>query len=379
MPKRGENIHKRKDGRWEGRIRIKSSDSVPAKCLSVYGRTYSEVKEKLLYTQLDIYNASKEVKTPHKFSDVLDMWLRINRLKFKGATEHKYNYLIQHHILPELGDIDVKAINALKLHEFMEQKLENGRLDRKGGLSKSYVRTIMIITLSALKYAATENLCEPLKNPVYKPTADKKELKILSPREQRDLVLFLTHNITPTNLGILLSLFSGLRIGEVCALKWEDVDLVNKILHVRATIVRIKNPIPDANPRTLTVIDLPKTRTSIRDIPIHSTLLPVLSKAQATAVSPYIVSDKDSFICPRTFEYRYHQVLGQCISGKYNYHALRHTFATRCIEAGMDVKTLSEILGHSEVSITLNTYVHSSMELKKRQIEKLSALDFSNL
>lgn len=166
----------------------------------------------------------------------------------------------------------------------------------------------------------------------------------------------------------------GLRIGEVCALTWDDVDFENEIIHIRSTVARIKNTQKVCEYKTHLIIDKPKTKSSLRDIPIPSSLLPLLLKMRKKACSRYVISDKETFTSPRTFEYRYHELLDICDIESINYHALLHTFATRCVEVGVDVKTLSEILGHADVSITLNTYVHPSIELKRKQMEKLSVL-----
>lgn len=179
-------------------------------------------------------------------------------------------------------------------------------------------------------------------------------------------------NLNTTSAGILISLNTGLRIGEVCALKWSNIDFDKAILHVRSTVARIKNT--DDSKSTKLIIDTPKTKSSIRDIPISNKVMNVLKALHENSKSEYVVSEKAGFVSPRTYEYRFHKVLDECQIQPINYHALRHTFATRCIELGVDVKTLSEILGHSNVSVTLNTYVHSSMERKREQLEKLSSL-----
>ena len=141
---------------------------------------------------------------------------------------------------------------------------------------------------------------------------------------------------------------------------------------MRHTVARVKSE--DSSNTTHLIIDTPKTKASIRDIPISSALLPILIKMKEKSISPYVISDTNSFVSPRTYEYRYHRILDKCNIQSVNYHTLRHTFATRCIEAGVDVKSLSEMLGHANVGITLNTYVHSSMEMKRSQLEKLSLL-----
>lgn len=374
MPKRGENIHKRKDGRWEGRYKNGYDETGKSKYASVYARTYTEVKSKLSAAIQHPTPLSSAKNRPVFFQEVLSMWMHTNRIKFKGQTEAKYEYLIERHIAPELGHLRIPKVTMLKINTFMEEKLQSGRLDGRGGLSPSYVRSMMLIISSALQYAVNEQMCKPLSAPIYKPTEEKKELPILTGNEQKRFEAILFSDLDPTKIGILISLHTGLRIGEVCALTWDDVDFTQNIIHVRSTVTRIKNKSNDCSTKTILTVDKPKTKSSIRDIPISSVLRPVLKKMSKISQSKYVTSENASFISPRTYEYRYHKLLDYCGINSINYHALRHTFATRCIEVGVDVKTLSEILGHANVSITLDTYVHSSMELKRKQLEKLTAL-----
>lgn len=229
----------------------------------------------------------------------------------------------------------------------------------------------MLIINGAIKFAVSEELCEPMKTQIFRPAEPKRELPILSQDAQKRLEVRLFAESDPTSIGILLSLHTGIRIGEVCALTWNDVDLNDHIIHIRHTISRIKNPNESESAKTILIVDTPKTKASTRDIPISSALYPVLNRAAFKVPNHYIVSDSIEFLSPRTYEYRYHRMLHKCGITPINYHALRHTFATRCIEAGVDVKSLSEILGHANVGITLGTYVHSSMELKRAQLEKL--------
>lgn len=373
MPKRGENIRKRKDGRWEGRYKEDFFPSV--KYRSVYGKTYSEVKTKLYAAKTD-KNANMPVLQNQKkisFESVLSLWLSQERIAHKRATDSKYDFLIQRHILPELGKMAVCDIDYKTLNNFMNQKLECGRLDKKGGLSASYVRTIMIIVDEVMRFATEEDYCPPLRKKIGKPPLKQKKLDILSNTQQIKFESYLAKALTPTNLGILLSLNAGLRIGEVCSLRWDDVDFTERELHIRSTVSRIKS-MENLTSKTKLIIDKPKTKSSERDIPISEKLMTYLRQVYSKSVSPYVVSDTLDFVNPRTFENRYKKTLKDCGIKKINYHALRHSFATRCIEAGVDVKSLSEILGHSNVSITLNTYVHSSMELKRAQLEKLDIL-----
>lgn len=370
MARHGEKIRKRKDGRWEGRYKTGNDDNGRTIYASVYGKSYAEAKEKLKIAE------SSKNKSLHKnnkimFSYAVEQWYENQKIKFKKATAHKYKYLIEKHILPSLGSTRIDLLNNNIINEFAGRKLENGSLDGKKGLSKTYVRSMMLIISSVMNYAAEEGWCMPLTSKIYKPTPEKKELLILNENEQSILERNLIHNLSFTAIGILITLQTGLRIGEICALTWDDFDFDNKILYVRSTVSRVNNPDGEG---TILVIDSTKTEASVRAIPFSSILRDLLLSIRKKSISKYVVSERKKFISPRTFEYRYHRLMTQFNLPNINYHALRHTFATRCIEYGVDVKSLSEILGHSNVSITLNTYVHSSMNLKRAQIEKLPAL-----
>lgn len=374
MPKKGENIRKRADGRWEGRYKVDTPTDSKTKYHSVYGKTYKEVKDKirLITSQPALLNEKKQ-QQPILIKEVITQWLNSSKSIHKGATEVRYEYLIEKHIIPELGDVPLSSVTSSMLTSFMNRKLEQGSLNGKEALSPAYVRSIMSVTLSILQFAVNEELCQPLNINLQKPSTDKRELEVLSVFDQNRLESALLNNINETKLGILISLNTGLRIGEVCALSWNDIDFENQIFHIRSTVARVKSD-DERNGMTKLIIDKPKTKSSLRDIPIPSKLIPILVFMKQRATGIYVVSNNNCFISPRTYEYRYHKILDDCNIPSVNYHTLRHTFATRCIEVGVDVKTLSEILGHANVSITLNTYVHSSMELKRQQLEKLSIL-----
>lgn len=370
MAKRGENIHKRKDGRWEGRYKKGKDSNGKTVYSSVYGKTYTEAKEKLIKTIANL-NKKDNVTKDYSFYEILELWKASKFRNIKGSTKLKYENTIEKHILPCLGKCKMSSMNSILLNEYISQKLESGRLDKKGGLSPTSVKSIMAIVFSTIDFAIEEKLCKPIVLSNCKISAEKKSITVLDQDEQKRLEANLLINTDKTKLGIFISLRTGLRIGEVCALKWSDIDFKNMIIHLRATVSRVKN---NDGKGTKLIIEKPKTKASIRDIPIPSDLFKVLVVMKKQSASPFVVSTNNKFVPPRTFEYRYHKILKSSNVASINFHALRHTFATRCIEKGVDVKSLSEILGHSNVSITLNTYVHSSMEYKRLQIEKLSNL-----
>jgi len=373
MPKRGENIRKRKDGRWEGRYKTGNSESGRTIYRSIYGKSYTEVKAKLRQVLSMKQESPERLKAQCQFSDILHLWLACVRISVKESTYYRYEYIADRHICPELGKINVSDISAPLINTFLNQKLKSGRLDGNGGLSPSYVKSIMLVIIEALAFACSEKYCSPLSGKINKPNAKKEEISILTEESRQKLERYIQVNTDITALGVMTSLYAGLRIGEICALAWDDIDLANQIIHVRHTVARVKSDEEDCPIKSKWIIDEPKTKSSKRDIPIASILMPILSLLQSRSKSRYVVSETDDFISPRTYEYRFHQILKKSGVDDTNYHALRHTFATRCVAVGVDIKSLSEMLGHSNVAITLNTYVHSSMSMKRVQLEKLSA------
>ena len=196
-------------------------------------------------------------------------------------------------------------------------------------------------------------------------------IRILTFEEERKLINHIKNNFDLTALGILLSLFTGLRIGELCALKWSDFSFTDKELYVQRTMQRLHNFSENSAYKTVIEIDTPKSPSSIRKIPIPEQLMNYLQSSYIEGA--YILSgSRNNFVEPRTMENRFKRILKKCGVEKINFHVLRHTFATRCVELGFDVKSLSEILGHANVNITLNRYVHPSMELKHANMNKLN-------
>ena len=286
-------------------------------------------------------------------------------IRVKKLTLFKYQTMIETQIKPLLGKRNINDFTSSELNQFICQKIDSGELNQKGGLSPSYVKTMTIIINSALKYAMQENLMPHETIKISNPIVSKKELEILNASDQEKLESYLHMNLNVSNLSIFLSLYAGLRIGEVCALRWKDIDLDHHVLKIRNSVLRVSS-----TEGSYLMIDDPKTNSSIREIPIVPSLLTLLTNYQ-NEDDTFVLSGTNQFIKPRTIEYQFKQILKKSGLKSLNYHALRHTFATNCIQAGVDAKSLSEILGHSNVSVTLNIYVHSSMDIKKEQLKKI--------
>lgn len=237
MPRTAKNIYKRKDGRWEARYPVGKNENGKTKYASLYARSYSEAKDLLLKAQTSqILQPAKKIL----FSEVLKEWMTANDVNHKSATKLKYEYLIETHISPELGGYGVGDINESLINEFVRFKMTSGRIDKLGGLSGNYVKTMLIIIQSALAYAVEQEWCPKLKSQIAKPAMEQKNIVILNSSELTLLENGLSTDSSLESLGIMLSLYTGLRIGKICALRWCDIDLENKVLHVRHTIASRK-------------------------------------------------------------------------------------------------------------------------------------------
>lgn len=376
MPRRGENIRKRKDGRWEGRY-IKGYDSVKrkAKYASVYGKSYKEVKCKLNEAKYKTSIGVKYVDTKSKlYGEFLNDWLSIESKNLKPSSIIKYKNLIEKHIIPELGHWKLSELKADVICVFLEEQSSHGNIRTGGELSASTVQTIIYILKATIKYAESKGMINHISFHWAKKTKATSPIQILEKREEETLDEYLSKHITRRNLGIMLSLYCGLRIGEVCALQWADFDLHSSILYVRHTVQRLSTP--DGNNKTAIHIGSPKSKSSVRAIPIPAFLMPIITELRKDDLcDAYILTGStEKPLEPRTLQYVFQRILEKNKIKKKNYHILRHTFATNCIALGFDVKSLSEIMGHSNVGITLNKYVHPSTQHKKIQMDNWNAI-----
>ena len=373
MSKKGENIYKRKDGRWEGRyIRCYDTDG-KAKYGYIYGRTYSDVKDELVQKKADaIRQPNSGSLRAVVYSDILDGWLRASKLKTKESTHARYSQLVRTHIKPHLGRYQLSRISTSKIEGFLEYLLSEGRLDGAGGLSPKTVTDILTIIKNTMEYARYQNLAVICNLEKLSVKGKEKEMRVLTPEEQDALAAVLVHNMDRYKFGVLLSLYTGIRIGELCALQWGDFETNLSTLTVRKTMQRVKNIDDVSSSKTKIIITEPKSQSSVREIPLPPFLVEIAKSFQANPEAFVLSGTIGQYVEPRTMQNRFQTYVKQSGIAAANYHALRHSFATRCIELSFDIKTLSTILGHSSVNITLNRYVHSSMELKKANMSKFS-------
>lgn len=370
MPRKGENIYKRKDGRWEGRY-IRNRVNSKAIYGYVYGKTYREVKEKLFYAkshpqqELD----AKSKNTNLLFSEYAKLWLLEKSTTVKYSTIAKYSNLINGYINPSIGDLYINNIGYDTVSELCTSMIQCGGKNG-AGLSPKMASDCLTDVKSIIRYAARKK-CN-IDTSAFEVSVKLKNnpLRVLSMQEQTVLISYLSDNPTPINIGIAISLFTGIRIGELCALQWKDVSIESRTISINKTLQRVQTP--NGQQKTTIIITEPKSDCSIRQIPIPDVLIGFLTPSSNTSF--YVCTNSFKYVEPRTVQNHFKSAILKCNITDANFHALRHTFATRCIEVGFDIKSLSEILGHANVNITLNRYVHPSMDLKKTNMDKLSSL-----
>lgn len=291
----------------------------------------------------------------------INEWLNSVKIKCKKSTYSHYQYTIQAHIIPSFSKMNKRQITSKYINQYTTGLLEKGLLPKT-------VKDILCILKQILKFSG-------INIDISMPKVIKKEIDILSKKEQETLEKELLEKLDLDKLGVFFCLYTGLRIGEICALKWEDIDIDNRKIRVNKTITRIKNPNNLSSKKTMIIIDHPKSLSSIREIPIPSFLLSILKEfSKNKKPSSFFITGTNKFMETRLYFNHYKKILKKINLDEYNFHVLRHTFATRCIENGCDIKTLSEILGHSNIKITLDRYVHPSYENKMKMMNRLKPL-----
>lgn len=368
MPRKDESIYKtgqapylkRKDGRSEDEYLLSNDGNSSYR--TVQEKTYKEVKDKLLKSyecQPEYENSDNKSQT--LFSEAAERWLDEKNLQLKKSSIVKYRNTLKKHILPVFAGRKLNTISNNEMNNFIKQKLygEGNTVSQKTAMLVFYIIKSIFKYYGITLYLNAIHL-----------KASEKPMRILSENEQKILTVYLFENINSVNLGILLSLYCGLRIGELCALKWGDINLTEKTISITKTMQRLQQE----NGGTVVTTTEPKSCCSDRKIPIQNNLYDLLVFMKKKSECYLLTGNSDKFIEPRTMQNIFKRILNNCSIEIINFHALRHTFATRCIEVGFDVKSLSEILGHANVNITLNRYVHPSMELKRQNMNRLSSL-----
>lgn len=368
MARRGENIYKRKDGRWEGRSLNKSG-----KYHYFYAKTYKEVKEKM-----KDFREDKEKVKSNKYNNASEQfltWLTGDvSSRVKPSTYESYYSCVYKHIIPFFMKKEYNCIEKKSVSGFVTYIRDDVLIAET---SKKKILAIFKIALKEI--LKTSPQLHELLELVKLPSTDCGEVQVFTSREQRVIEQGALNAKDACSIGVILCFYTGIRLGELCALKWSDIDFESGTMSILRTVSRIRVFDSEKNKTTLHV-GLPKSRKSIRKIPLPEFLLNLLisSSLYTGNNTCFIFTGNEDPYNPRRFQKMFKKILRDNHIVDRKFHAIRHTFATRALELGVDIKTVSELLGHSGVSITLNVYAHSLMEHKKAAINKFNDLYIMN-
>lgn len=307
-----------------------------------------------------------------KLKEWLDIWLnKYTKFAVKLRTYERYKYIIEKHINPKLGELDLDDLLAVTLQDYVLSELESGNLISSKGLANNSVIGIVNVLKSALKLAKSLEISAlDNSNKIKLPMATEKPVTAFEKWEQEKLEKYCLSSNKTNYLGVIICLYTGIRLGELLALTWNDIDFKSGIMTISKTAYRIKQ-----NGKPQVVIDKPKTKNSSRLIPLPKQLLEILKRAKRISKSDFVLSTRTGGIVgTRAYQKTYERILKKLDIPYKNFHSLRHTFATRAIEMGMDVKTLSEILGHKNPVITLQRYTHSMLSYKTEMMNKMGKM-----
>ena len=303
------------------------------------------------------YLLTKEIT----FTDITKAWLSYKNNSVKESTYYKYTYVIDKYLFPRLKNISLKKLSQ---YDF------NSLIQTFYNLDKGTIKMLITVLKSILKFAERKYDLDFKTDLIKYTNKPQIELQIFTSQEKQKLINYCYNDFSLKSIGILISLYTGLRIGELCALKWGNIDLENDTIAITQTLQRVYT-----NNSTHILIDSPKSNSSLRKIPINKKLHNMLYRLNQinsyNSKTYFLTGLDDKFIEPRNYQYTFKQILKKLNLPNYNFHILRHTFATDCININMDVKSLSQVLGHSNVNITLSKYVHPSFENTKNYLEKI--------
>lgn len=381
MSRRGENIRKRKDGRWEGRYYEWEPKCGKNKIHSVYAKSYGEIKEKLIAAKVSAECRRKEFmgeessnweekdcveelsNTEVSFSIIAKEWLTGIEQTKKYTTYIKYHFIYQKYIQEKLEKLPFSQLEEGVFEEIFQK-------EEKEPLSDSLKKSISCVLNQILTYAASQYPIKWIRYSAQKSKVEKKRVEILHQAEQTKLLQYLYKEMDIYKVGIVLCLSIGLRLGEICALKWEDIDRKGKVLYVNTTVQRIV--VKGHDTKTILLEGKPKSIFSKREIPLSDEVINLLF-SYGNCTKKYVING-DKPMEPRTYQNKFQKYLQLAGIEKKNFHILRHTFATNCMNSGMDIKSISEILGHSDIKTTLNCYMHPTIEMKRQHMNDLSII-----
>ena len=390
MCKIGRGIHKRKDGRYEARICIGRNPDGRYNYLYGIDFNLAAAKDKLQIRLVE-HEREQSEKLRHNalFSTITEKWLDVYGRIRKTSTVAKYTDYCNCYILPVLGDKNISDITNMDITA-LYCKLTN---DAEGlYLSRNTIKSVMQVLNLIKNYAQSIGYKVNFMPTSIDIKTRPNDIRALDKEEQRKLCRYLLNNPSPINTGIYLAYRTGIRVGELCGLMWDDISLDGEKMHIERTLQRIRDTDwknsegidiidndDDANNdekytgkakcKTKILIGAPKSDKSRRTIPLSRELCEILRDFYRPGT--YFLTCNEKYIEPRMVQYHFKRILQKCDIEPVKFHILRHTFATTSIEAGVDVKCLSAILGHSSVRVTLDIYVHPTLEMKLKSMAKI--------
>lgn len=362
MARRGENIYKRKDGRWEGRYIKGRTESGRIRYGYVYDRSFKKLRKKLLHCK-NLYENSNILSNDFRgtVKEWLNQWFKeLEYEPLKPSTQASYQYKLIKYVLPYLGNKRLDKLTQEDIQALVQQL-------KQTNLSTSSIRLVLQIMKRSLRNVFQASMIVRLFDYVKLPKTAKTKIAALPRKEQLKVEESLAEK--EVELPVAIALNTGMRIGEICALKWEDVDLSAKEITVRHTLQRI--PVQNAEQKTAVIEGPVKSESSLRKIPINSSLLSLLKRIAKEKKSPYVIGKKQRYIEPRALNYQFKTFMKKLQLGAVHFHQLRHTFATRLLEKGADVATVSALLGHHSAKMTLDIYVDSTKEQRTKWVNAL--------
>jgi len=364
MPRRQRNIYKRKDGRYEARF-IKGRDrNGKAVYGSVYAKTYVKAKEKLDAAKLSTARGKTTTGTLKEVVRAAECYLESHKTLIKPSTYWVYHGYIENHIRPFFANIRCNRLNQALMQTFVTEKLESG-------LSTAMTQYVVTFLKKGL-----EGEVEPCAFQVCFPKKNLSKIDVLSVGEQKRLEAAAKASDDINRVGIILCLYTGIRVGELCGLMWQDVDFDDKQLFIRRTAQRIK--CKDNNTKTKITFLSPKSNSAQRTIPLPEFLLIILKEHRKKSRGDFMLSKNGFIVEPRVMQYRFQRLLKLATIRPRSFHITRHCFAVRSLENGFDIKTLSEILGHSSPIVTLKKYAHVLDEHKRKSMDSLITVYSNN-